>query len=306
MTKPRQVLKNRSYMFTRRCSERRFFLRPSKDVEQAFVYCLGVAAKRYKVDLYWASVMSNHLHDGGNDNLANYPKFLSYFHSLLARCLNVRLGRRENFWSNEQSGVVLLGDADAIFDKMIYSLTNPVKDHLVDKVLNWPGFNSLRYQLADKPVVAKRPKWFFSDDGKMPEQVEVSFVRPPEFAHLSHEEWTDKIRVAVAEQERIAAEERKRTGGRIVGRKAIRRQSPYTCPKTRPKRRGMRPAVASKNERRRIELLAANKRFQQNYRDAFTRRRSGEQDVVFPYGTYKLRLQGLSQARCESPPPALE
>jgi hypothetical protein len=31
-----------------------------------------------------------------------------------------------------------------------------VKDHLVDKALNWPGFNALPYLLNDRPVVAKR------------------------------------------------------------------------------------------------------------------------------------------------------
>ena len=305
MTKPRQVLKNRTYMLTRRCSERRFFLRPSKQVNQAFVYCFAVAAQKYQIDVYWLSVLSNHHHPGVKDKLANYPEFLGYFHSLLARCLNAHHGRYESFWSNEQSGVLLLGDGEAIFDKMIYALTNPVKDHLVDRVLNWPGFNSLRYQLSGKPVVVERPKWFFDEDGDMPEQVELKFVRPPEFAHLSQQEWTDKIRAAVAEQERIAAEARKETGRRIVGRKAILRQSPHSSPKTRAKRRGMVPRVASKNKKRRVALLAARKRFQERYRDAFIRRSSGESGVVFPYGTYKLRLQGLSQARCE-PPPALE
>jgi len=292
-------------MLTRRCSERRFFLRPSKQVNQAYVYCFAVAALEYQIDVYWLSVMSNHHHPGVKDKLGNYPEFLRYFHSLLARCLNVHFGRSESLWANEQTGVLLLGDAEAIFDKMIYALTNPVKDHLVDSVLNWPGFNSLRYQLAGKPVVVERPKWFFDEDGDMPEQVELNFVRPPEFAHLSHEEWTDKIRAAVAEQERIAAQQRQETGSRVVGRKAILRQSPCSRPKSPTKRSGLQPRVASKNKQRRTALLAANKRFEQRYRDAYSRRRAGERDVMFPYGTYKLRVQGLSQAHCE-PRPALE
>jgi putative transposase len=262
-----------------------------------------LAAGLYGLDVYWISVLSNHHHDGVRDNGGNYPEFLRYFHSLLARCLNVHLSRWESFWSTEQTGMLHLGDADAVFNKMIYSLTNAVKDHLVDKALNWPGFNSLRYQLADKPVVVKRPSWFFDKNGELPEQVELSFKRPPEFAHLSHQQWTDKIREAVAEQERKAAEQRRREGRSIVGRKAIRRQSPYSCPKTCTERRGLRPRVASRNKRRRIELLGANKRFIERYHDALRRRRFGELDVAFPYGTYKLWVQGV--ARCD-PAPALE
>lgn len=287
-------------MFTRRCAERRFYLRPCNEVNEAFVYCFAVAAQRYELDVYWLSVMSNHYHPGGRDNLGKYPKFFRYFHSLVARCLNVHLGRWENLWATEQSGALHLGDADAIFDKMIYALTNPVKDHLVDTVFNWPGFNSLRYQLQDKPVVVKRPKWFFDPKGNMPEQVQLRFKRPPEFAHLSHEQWKAKILAAVTEEQRKAAQQRQKTGGHIVGRKAILRQSPYSCPNSCTQRRGLRPRVATKSKWRRIELLQANKAFANSYREAFERRRLGEHDVVFPSGSYKLRELGL--VRCAVAP----
>ncbi len=135
MTHPRPVLQDRTYMITRRCPSRRFFLRPDEKVDQAFAYCFAVAAKRHGLDVYWLSVMSNHYHDGVHDNEGKYPKFLRYFHSLLARCLNVHLSRWESFWSTEQAGALVLGDGDTIFDKMIYSLTNPSKDHLVDLVM---------------------------------------------------------------------------------------------------------------------------------------------------------------------------
>ena len=303
MTQPRQVVAGRAYMLTRRCAERRFFLRPSKETNDAYVYCFAVDAERYELDVYWLSVLSNHHHPGVRDRQGNYPEFLRYLHSLLARCLNAHLGRWEHFWSAEQSGALHLGDGDAVFEKMTYGLTNAVKDQLVDKVANWPGFNSLPYQLSGKPVVVKRPKWFFDERGSMPEQVELCFVRPPEFAHLSQKEWADKLRAAVAEAEQKAAQERERTGKRVLGRKAILRQSPYSCPKSCTERRGLRPRVATRNKWRRIELLNANKDFLIRYREALRRRRAGELDVVFPYGTYKLRVLGL--ARCESPP-ALE
>jgi putative transposase len=122
MTSPRQVIKGRTYMLTRRCSERRFFLRPSDETNNAYVYCFAVAAQRYSVDVYWLSTMSNHAHPGLHDRLGNYPEFIRYFHSLVARCLNARLGRWENFWATEQTGVLHLPDGDTIFEKMIYAL----------------------------------------------------------------------------------------------------------------------------------------------------------------------------------------
>ncbi|HMR73737.1 MAG TPA: hypothetical protein PKD61_01455, partial [Polyangiaceae bacterium] len=58
---------------------------------------------------------------------------------------------------------------------------------------------------------------------------------------------------------------------------------------------------ATKNKWRRIELLQLNRYFQRRYREAYARRSSGDTEVVFPHGSYKLRVQGL--VRCEPPPP---
>jgi hypothetical protein len=57
----------------------------------------------------------------------------------LAKLQNVHWGRWEAFWAGEQTSVVdLIQPADA-FDKMIYTLTNPVKDHLVERATVWTG-----------------------------------------------------------------------------------------------------------------------------------------------------------------------
>ena len=301
MSLPRPVVQNRTYMVTRRCAERRFYLRPCPEVEQAFLFCLAVAAQRYGIVVCWVCVLSNHYHLGIRDVRGNYPEFLQFFHSLLARCLNVHLSRWENLWSSEQSGVLHLGDPAAVFDKMVYSLTNPVKAQLVDKVVHWPGINSLSFQLRGRPVVVKRPHWFFDKNGEMPDEVELRFARPPEFAELSQEEWAKRICTAVALEEQKAAELRTKTNGRIVGRKSILRQSPFSCPKTSTERRGLRPRVASRNKWRRIELLKANKGFLRSYRTACERRRSGGVEVEFPYGTYQ--LMKLKLVCCQQGPP---
>jgi putative transposase len=49
MTIPRQVVPGREYMITRRCSERRSFLRPDAETKNAFIYCLALAAQRARV-----------------------------------------------------------------------------------------------------------------------------------------------------------------------------------------------------------------------------------------------------------------
>ena len=129
-------------MITRRCSERRFFLRPDAATNNAFIYCLAVAADRYRVKVLFTSTMSNHHHTGIVDVLGNFPDFLAYFHKLFAKHQNALRGRWEAFWAPEQTSVVELVEPNDVFAKMVYALGNPVKDFIVEKVhhCDLPGF----------------------------------------------------------------------------------------------------------------------------------------------------------------------
>ena len=136
MTLPRQVLPACDYLITRRCSERRFFLRPDDDTNDAFIYCLGLAAMRANVQVTFSVAMSNHHHTGIHDPHGNYPIFTEHFHGLLARCQNAHLVRFENFWSSEPTSVVRLVEANDILDKMTYAFANPSAadlGHLLDE-----------------------------------------------------------------------------------------------------------------------------------------------------------------------------
>jgi putative transposase len=268
-----------------------------------FWYCLCVASGRYGIRVTSVIAMSNHYHVTCIDVDGKYPAFLRYFDSMLARGGNCLRGRWENFWATEQPAALYLVDAAAHFDKIVYTLHNPAKDHLVDCALSWPGVTSLPYQLNDSQLVVRRPKQFFNPDGEMPEQASIRFVRPPGFEHLSHEEWTTLLRTELATRERTAADERRRQPVKLLGRKAVLRQSAFSQPKTIAKRRGMVPRVATRNKWARIERLRRNERFQRRYRAAFDRRRSGDVEVAFPFGTYQLLVLGL--VLCEPEPACL-
>src|SRR5438477_220203 len=55
MSLPRLIVPGRIYMITRRCSERRFFLRPDPETNNAFVYCLALAAQTYGVKVIFTA-----------------------------------------------------------------------------------------------------------------------------------------------------------------------------------------------------------------------------------------------------------
>src|SRR4029077_2546749 len=169
MSLAREVLPGRSYMITRRCTQRQFLMRPDHETNNAFIYCLAVAAQRCQIRVIFTAAMSNHHHTGIEDPHGNYPAFLEHFHKLFAKCQNALRGRWENFWSSEQTSVVRLVGPDDIIEKMVYALTNPVKDHLIEKAHHWPGVSSLGAVIHGKLLVASRPRHFFSGDGGMPD-----------------------------------------------------------------------------------------------------------------------------------------
>ena len=282
--------------------QRMFLLRPCKAVEQIFLYCLAVAAKRFDIDILWLMVLSNHVHLGIYDHHGHFPAFTRYLHSLVARALNCHWGRWENFWATEPTSMVHLVNAEDELGKLVYSLVNPVEANLVTHVTHWPGPNSLDAQLHDKTLTIARPKEFFDADGSMPETVTLRFARPPGYRHLTQREWTDLIRAEIAKEEARLAAEREAAGTRVVGRKTILRQDAFATPATHEPRRDLSPRVACKSKWHRIEQLRRDKEWETAYRGAFELRRAGDPDVVFPAGTYRYWVLGLVR-REPFPPP---
>lgn len=287
-------------MVTRRCTQRQLLLRPDPVTNEAVLYCVGVAAEKHGIELHGVTCMSNALCINCRDVRGEGPSFRQYLKSLLARFMNVHRSRWEAFWSSDEPSVVELCDVEAELGMLVYNLTDPVRQHLVDKVDNWPGVSSLRHQLSGKPIRVKRPKKFFRKNGKMAAEVELRFVPPPGWAHLEQDQWAKLLRGRVQAVESEMAAKRRRDGSRIAGRKAVLRRSPFSCPKTTPPRRNLNPRIACRDKRKRLAAIDRLKRFLQRYEQALAQCVAGVRDVVFPAGTWQLVQLGL--VRCEPPP----
>jgi putative transposase len=289
MSFPREVLPGTAYMITRRCTQRQFLMRPDPETNNAFTYCLAEAAAEFGIDVLFTIANTNHHHTGIYDRDGVFPAFIERFHKLFAKCQNAWRGRSENFWSSEQTSAVRLVDANAILDKMIYALTNPVKDDLVERADEWPGVSALEAITANRPLTAERPKHFFRKDGGMPARVALKFVRPPGFENASTEEFANLVLENVRRVEQACDEDRRRRGVRVMGRERILRQDWRACPESKEERRDINPRIAARSRWGRIEALQRNRTFRDEYaaaREAFIR---GARDVVFPAGTYWLR-----------------
>ncbi|HZZ84137.1 MAG TPA: hypothetical protein VFE30_06340 [Anaeromyxobacteraceae bacterium] len=294
MTAPRQILPGTTYLITRRCSERRFFLRPSKVTNAIFLYVLALAARMHGVRVHAYCVLSNHYHLVLTDADGHLPAFMQYLDGLVARAVNASLGRWENFWSADASySAVSPGDASDIVRKIAYTLANPISAGLVRTGREWPGLWSAPEHLASATVAAPRPEVFFSP--AMPESAMLELTLPPGFS--SREELQGLVVAAVAEAE--AQQQTYSTDRRFLGRARVLAQKPFSRPALGAPRRKLNPRIAARDKWKRIEAIGRLRAFLDAYRVALAELRSGIRDALFPAGTYHLRLD--HHVRCAVP-----
>ena len=288
MTAPRRILAGTSYLITRCCSERRFFLRPSALTCEIFQYVLAVAAKRYGLLVHAFCVLSNHYHLVVTDPFARLPDFQQYLDGILAKAMNCSLGRWESFWDPDSYSAVQLEDANAILDKMVYVLANPVAAGLVRYAAEWPGLWSDPSLIGGPPLVARRPSVYFDKDGPMPAEASLRLTPPPGFE--GDGTLVETLRRRLIEAEEAAAAELERENRSFLGAVRVRAQKPTTRPAPGEPRRELSPRVACRAKWKRIEALQRLAEFGRAYREALASWRSGVRDVMFPAGTWLMRV----------------
>jgi putative transposase len=278
-----------SYLVTRRCSERRFFLRPSPIVNEIFLYVLAVAARRYGILVHAFCVLSNHCHLVVTDVDGRLPAFMQYLDSLVARAVNASLGRFEAFWATDGSfSAVEPLDPGDVLAKTAYVLANPVAAGLVRRGAEWPGLWSAPGQIGIATLTARRPKVFFDPKSYMPEAAELELTVPPAFS--SAEEFRELVSDALRALEEQHQQEVASQGRRFLGPVRVLAQNPFAHPAAGEPRFELKPRIAARDKWRRVEGLLRLKSFLRAYRQSWLDRRAGTTDVQFPAGTYLLRI----------------
>ena len=299
MSHARRVLPGTTYLVTRRCSERRFFLRPDALVNQVFKYVLAYVAAAFGVEVHAAIVLSNHFHMVITDPAQRLSKFMGLLDSLVGRCLNVARRRGEAFWSTGTSfsAVALIGE-ESVWEKLVYLYVNGVKAGLVRDPLDWPGFRTTPEDMLGNVVSALRPGIFFRDS--MPEKTALKLTVPPALAHLDRQQVLAELKARVdAEVKQIRKARKKRKLG-WLGRRGVMAQRWEDSPGgTFPTRR-TNPHISCKTPgrfRREKEKLIAWRQAHREAREAWI---SGLRDTVFPAGTYL--MHEVFGVRCEAVP----
>ena len=280
---PRPVYPGAISFVTRSCAHQQFLLHPDEETVNAVLYCIIEAAIRHGIGLIALMHMSNHLHYQVHDPHGRLPDFTRDFHRNLAKCMNVKRDRTESFFATEQGNVVQLLARGDMIAKLVYILTNPVKDGLVETVEEWPGAQTWTALRDNVPLRATRPKYYFDEDGDMPEQVEMYLTVPAELG--DRESLVVELEKKIKRVESSVRAARRARGFGYLGRAGVLAQSWRDFPKTRRARRDIRPTIAAKNDEIRVTAIARRQQFLEDYRAALKALRAGS-TIPFPYGTY--------------------
>jgi REP element-mobilizing transposase RayT len=288
-TPPRRVLPGTTTFVTRRCSERRFFLRPCRETNEIVLYVLARAATRYRVLVHAFCVLSNHAHLVVTDTEGRLPAFMRYFNSLVARAVNASLGRFEGFWASDGSySAVEPLDPSDVLAKVAYVLANPVAGGLVKRAAEWPGLWTAPEHIGTTKLLVRKPKKFFDPKGYLPETVELTLSVPPRFA--SAEEFRAQLAAELGKLEETAQRELASEGRRFLGAARVLAQSPFASPAPGEPRFELKPRIAARNKWKRIEGLLRLKSWEREYRASRAAWCAGIRDVLFPAGTYLMRI----------------
>jgi putative transposase len=304
MTQPRRIVPGAYYLITRRVLLRTFLLTPGAIVNSVFEYCLAEAAERHNIDVIAWLAMSNHYHAVVCDPDGKLPAFLERFHRMVSRVLNIHHGRREAFWSLEETCVTRLVTLDDVLDKVVYVLTNPVAANLVESVESWPGSSSWNRMDAD-PTLVTRPGLYFREDGVMQRSLMLRVVPPRDLEQREASLWGQRVRDAVTLRERVLTGEHKAAGKTVFGASAVLQNDVFAAPTTEEPRRKLRPCLACKDAEKMKKARAELRGFRVHYRRMFLLLSNDEQRrlfkdkeelarakpvIEFPPGTYRLRV----------------
>jgi putative transposase len=299
MTQAREIHPGITYHVTHTTVGRQFLLRPDAVVNQVMLFCLFYAAKECDVLVHSVMVESNHFHAVITDVFGKLPKFMHRFDMLSAKCLIMHWEKQypelylAQIWSTAKYNAVVLPNANAVINAIAYDATNPIKDGLVKDFRDWPGLKSRpgNWLHAAQPV--RRPAGLaFKDSNPKDRKVKVQYVVPPALRDRPVQRAVDDVHARIRDVTASIRKERALLGKSFLGAKAVTNMSPFDSPST-PRIKGkLTPTFAAGGDTALLkEGLKRVRAFRQSYRDCIQRFLAGARDVVFPAGTYLMRVR---------------
>lgn len=290
----RHQKKGRYYHISNRTRQARYYLRPDEELNRIALGCLARAAALKGVTIICFCFMSNHFHLIIRLDELELSEFMREFQGELARRTNDLRGQSGSFYQGRFNKEPIL-DAESVWDKIAYTLCNPIEARLVRDFDRWPGISSWDAHGSDGRVVGqflnKSQKKRYERRGiKKPKKKALSSYSfqlgaPPGLEGESYETVGRKIREYAKKRRTEILERHSRTlKGRIsfLGPRGVLSLDPSDRPKNPAK--SPQPACHTVDPNRRAEYKKMRKRVTSAYRRATEKLRAGK-PARFPAGT---------------------
>jgi putative transposase len=298
MSQPREIAPGATYLITRRVLRRHFLLRPDAAINQLLVYALAISARRYGVEVHALCAMSTHLHLVVTDVQGVLPRFLQFFHRIVALGTKVLRKWEGPVWDHEATSVVRLLTHAAVVEKIAYVLANPVAAGLVRHAREWPGAKVDVGEIGRGVLHATRPSAYLDPENpQWSEDATLPLALPPAIEQKSAEGFRHEVAAELERQEAQAHAEVKRQGLRFLGAERASKVSPYERATSFEALRDRNPTFAVGREQGGAWRTAATavRAFRASYRAALERWCAGVRSALFPAGTWWMRtLHGVS------------
>lgn len=262
-------------------------LRPDAEITGLILYALAVSARRHGVQVHAFCAMSTHIHLVVTDVRGRLPEFLQLFHRLVALGAKVLRTWEGPVWDHEPTSQVRLMTREAVVEKIAYTLANPVMAGLVRFAREWPGAKTLVEELGRGVMSARRPVVFFNPTNPAwPEVAELPLLLPPGIGEGDAEGFRREI------IEQVARTEETRRSFPAMGVERAVAISPYERATSFEEVRKCNPtfAVGQGNGEAWRRAATAVRAFRSAYRGALELWRTGVRSVVFPAGTWWMRV----------------
>ena len=285
------------WFITSRCFQARMLMTPRLPlVREVCGGVLAQAAAMHGVKVYAYVFMSNHVHLVVRARGAQLARFLKYLLGNLSKKLGPLCGGRwwNRFWERRASVAPILG-AQALEERVAYVLSHGVKENLVRRATEWEGLHCADQMLDGKPRTFPWFNWtkrWLEGRGESPgpfggrydaqwiEQVELELTPLP-----GHETESDDERSArVRRQLEADTQAQTKRGGKVLGMKAVKRQS-IQPPQAR--KLGRRPICHPNNLEQWFAFLGRFRSFAFAFRAASRLWLQGDVGVEFPPECFK-------------------
>lgn len=294
MTPPRRHIAGQVVLLTRRCFQRRFFLRPDNFINNVISFETARASVRHSQAVHASMAMSNHIHQVSTDTTGKRSDFMRDAMREISRARNWHLKRRDSLWDGRPFGDTVLLKRETIERKLLYTWLNPVQAGLVRRAKDWPGFKILPKHWG-KRLRIKRPDFYYGRN--TPEYIEFTPMPPPGYDEMTLEEVRTHFETLLKNAE-DEIHKKWPKNKRVRGALRICKINPFACPKTPSPLRELSPRFACKDSETLQLAIQRYKDFVDDYQRQRLKWMKGKK-VEFPCGTVQLRRR--APIRCKPP-----